>query len=386
MATMALILIGGLVTSHGVGLAVPDWPNTYGYNMFAFPISKWVGGIFYEHSHRLMASVVGLLTSILACWLWVSETRGKQRWLGVATILGVLILMGARILPVYVGLASVALITMACAIYRARQEPGVLRWWGIVAFAAVILQGVLGGLRVVWLKDEIGIFHATLAQLFFSLMCALAILSSRWWKERVCTSGPNRTEHRSRNFGRLLSVAVLLLLSQLVLGAMMRHQHAGLAIPDFPLAYGKVWPAMDASSVVVYNQQRLEITGLNPITSFQVGLQMAHRIMALLICITVSLSAWSAFRHFGKRHRLTWLSYSWVGLILIQGLLGAATIWSNKAADIATAHVMIGSLALALGFIIAMVYSRTPVLLLDRVDASVSTRLPAGVSAGVTFR
>src|SRR5262245_53856929 len=163
-ATLALLAIGGLVTSHGVGLAVPDWPNTYGYNMFAFPISKWVGGIFYEHSHRLMASFVGLLTSILACWLWVQETRGKQRWVGVTAIFGVLILMGARILPVYVGLASAALGTIIFAVYRARLEPGALRWWGIVAFAAVILQGVLGGLRVVWLKDEIGVFHATLAQ------------------------------------------------------------------------------------------------------------------------------------------------------------------------------------------------------------------------------
>src|SRR5438445_13129383 len=61
LATLALIGVGGLVTSHGVGMAVPDWPTTYGYNLFLFPVSKWVGGIFYEHTHRLMASVVGLL-------------------------------------------------------------------------------------------------------------------------------------------------------------------------------------------------------------------------------------------------------------------------------------------------------------------------------------
>src|SRR5436190_18487289 len=82
-ATLCLVCIGGLVTSHGAGMAVPDWPTTYGYNMFAFPISKWAGGIFYEHSHRLVASGVGFLTSILAIWLWVKESRRWLRWMGV---------------------------------------------------------------------------------------------------------------------------------------------------------------------------------------------------------------------------------------------------------------------------------------------------------------
>jgi cytochrome c oxidase assembly protein subunit 15 len=66
LASLALIGVGGLVTSHGAGMAVPDWPTTYGYNMFAFPLSQWVGGIFYEHTHRLVAAGVGLLTTVLA--------------------------------------------------------------------------------------------------------------------------------------------------------------------------------------------------------------------------------------------------------------------------------------------------------------------------------
>src|SRR5579872_3547204 len=133
VATLVLVGIGGLVTSHGAGMAVPDWPTTYGYNMFLFPFSNWVGGIFYEHSHRLVASAVGFLTAILAIWLLVRESRAWLRWLGVA------------------------------------------------AFFAVVLQGVLGGLRVVLYKDEIGIFHAALAQLFFVLVCAIALFTSRWW-------------------------------------------------------------------------------------------------------------------------------------------------------------------------------------------------------------
>ena len=70
IATLGLVGIGGLVTSHGAGMAVPDWPNTYGYNMFFFPISLWMGGVFYEHTHRLAASGVGLLTVVLALWLY----------------------------------------------------------------------------------------------------------------------------------------------------------------------------------------------------------------------------------------------------------------------------------------------------------------------------
>src|SRR5438046_3755492 len=82
-ATLVLICVGGLVTSHGAGMAVPDWPNTFGYNLFFFPVSQWVGGVFYEHTHRLVASGVGLLTTILAVWLWLKESRRWLRWLGV---------------------------------------------------------------------------------------------------------------------------------------------------------------------------------------------------------------------------------------------------------------------------------------------------------------
>ena len=89
MATLGLVGIGGLVTSHGAGMAVPDWPNTYGYNMFFFPVSQWVGGIFYEHTHRLVASGVGLLTVVLALWLYGRSARPVMRW-------GGLILLAAR--------------------------------------------------------------------------------------------------------------------------------------------------------------------------------------------------------------------------------------------------------------------------------------------------
>src|SRR4029077_9419195 len=91
VATLLLICSGGMVTSKGVGLAVPDWPTTFGYNMFLFPMSKWVGGILFEHTHRLMGARVGFLTIILAAWLLLGEDRQWVRNLGVIAVIGVIL-------------------------------------------------------------------------------------------------------------------------------------------------------------------------------------------------------------------------------------------------------------------------------------------------------
>ncbi|HEY2953214.1 MAG TPA: COX15/CtaA family protein [Verrucomicrobiae bacterium] len=321
-ATLGLICAGGLVTSHEAGLAVPDWPTTYGYNLFLFPVSKWVGGILYEHTHRLVASLVGLMTSILAVWLWLKEERRRLRWLGVA------------------------------------------------AFLAVGLQGVLGGLRVTQLKDEIGIFHATLAQLFFVLVCAIALFTSRWWRDSQKKAIYDRA--RLRYFFAFTTAMILL---QLILGATMRHQHAGLAIPDFPTAYGQVWPDLDADSIARYNATRLEVTGLNAITAFQVALQMAHRIVAVLVLGAVALTAWRARRQLGLRSALTRISFVWLGLIVLQALLGVLTVLKNKPADIATAHVAAGALSLLTGSMLTLAAVR---LLANPVSETAS--LPGALS------
>src|SRR5215475_6524155 len=84
--TAFLIFLGGLVTSTQSGLSVPDWPTTYGWSMFTFPYSKWVGGIFFEHSHRLVSSFVGLLTIVLTVWTWMKEPRKWVRWLAAAAL------------------------------------------------------------------------------------------------------------------------------------------------------------------------------------------------------------------------------------------------------------------------------------------------------------
>src|SRR5436305_1247793 len=92
-ATFPLIFMGGLVTSHEAGLSVPDWPNSWGYNMFLFPPRLWVGGILYEHTHRLMGTIVGMLSIILAIAAWKWEDRRWVRWLATG-VLGAVILQG----------------------------------------------------------------------------------------------------------------------------------------------------------------------------------------------------------------------------------------------------------------------------------------------------
>lgn len=367
LATFALLGLGGLVTSHGVGMAVPDWPNTYGYNMFFFPFSRWVGGIFYEHSHRLLASGVGFLTSILALWLYGVRARPLLRWGGASfAVLGLVTALAmSRHLADGIVLGLTGGLALLASLVWPRSEPAPLwlRRLGLLAFFAVVLQGVLGGLRVVLFKDQIGIFHATLAQLFFVLICLLAVFTSPWWQARIQAlenRGPRLFPARRdvpsfSPFAPLVLATTLLVLFQLMLGATMRHQHAGLAIPDFPLAYGKLWPAMDPASVEQYNRHRLEILAVNPITEVQIVLQMVHRLLAGVILVSIAFCAQIACRRLGRNALALKLALCWLALVLVQVLLGAATIWSNKAADIATLHVLVGALLLALGAILSLI-------------------------------
>ncbi len=292
-ATLLLICSGGMVTSKGVGLAVPDWPTTFGYNMFFFPVSKWVGGIFFEHTHRLIASTVGFLTIILAIWLaFFSRT---ERW---------------------------------------------VKWLGWASLGAVILQGILGGLRVTMMKDQIGIFHACLAQAFFALLVIIALALSPSWQRFV----PARTPLHA--WPAVIISAIIYL--QLGLGATMRHQHRDLAITDFPLAYGQIIPRTDAATIVRINERR-ERLALSEVTPAQIWLQMAHRAGAAIIGLTV-LGFWFLVRRNGAAiASLGRLSTFWLALVVVQSALGAWTIWSNKAADIATAHVAVGALTFVTG-------------------------------------
>jgi len=296
--TFLLLGIGGLVTSHEAGMSVPDWPTSYGYNMFALPVKFWKGGAFFEHSHRLLASGAGLLTTILAVWLWLKDSR---KW---------------------------------------------MKWLGVIAFLLVVAQGVLGGLRVTLKMDNLGVVHGVIGQSFFILMCAIALFTSRFWGK---WSAGETTSCVTRGLWTLVLATTILIFCQLVLGATMRGQHAGLAIPDFPLAHGKIWPATDAAAVARYNANRIEMNGENPITSFQIVLQMVHRIVALAVFILVATAAWLSWKRPGGKNPLAKLAVFWLAFIVCQIALGAWTIWSNKAADVATLHVLVGALSLMAG-------------------------------------
>ncbi len=195
VATLLLICSGGMVTSKNVGLAVPDWPTTFGYNMFLFPVSKWVGGILFEHTHRLMGSLVGFLTIILAVWLWVREDRPWVRNLSAIAVFG------------------------------------------------VILQGVLGGLRVTMMKDQIGIFHACVAQAFLGLLVLIALVTTQFWRSLANQAIDSHRFVPTKTLAVAITVAIYI---QLALGATMRHQHRDLSILDFPTANGAWIPDTSA--------------------------------------------------------------------------------------------------------------------------------------------
>lgn len=342
-STLVLICFGGLVTSRGAGLSVPDWPNTYGYNLFFFPVSQWIGGIFYEHTHRLFAAWVGLLTALLAVWLWARETRGRERTIGVLAILVAVLALGLRSMPVYLAMAAASAVVVVVGLWRFNRRPDQLRWLGLTALGAVIAQGVLGGLRVTTLRDEIGVFHGLIAHLFLVLLTVIAVLLGSWW------SGSAAANPVSARLRAWVAAGTLLILGQLIMGATMRHQHAGLAIPDFPLAHGRVWPDTSPEAVLRYNQERMELHAARPITAFQIQLQMAHRLGALLVLLAVVAAVWRGRRELPSGHWLHRLHFMWLGLILLQCGLGALTIWTGKSADIATAHVATGAVSLVVG-------------------------------------
>ncbi|MGH9315616.1 MAG: COX15/CtaA family protein [Thermoanaerobaculia bacterium] len=276
-ATVCLIVAGGLVTSTESGLSVPDWPTSYGWSMFTFPVSKWVGGIRFEHTHRLIASAVGLLTVALAIGLARREPRAWVRKLGYA------------------------------------------------ALGVIITQGLLGGLTVLFLlPTAVSVAHACLAQTFFCLIVALSVVTSPRWR--------NAEPAPSASIAWVGTSAVVMIFGQLLLGAVIRHTKAGLAIPDFPLAFGRLVP---------------------PISSFGVGIHFAHRVGALAVAALVGACAVQAFR--SARQGLQKTAAALTALVLAQIALGAATVLSRKAVLVTTAHVVTGALLLgtALVFTVA---------------------------------
>jgi heme a synthase len=281
-----LLVAGALVTSTESGLAVPDWPLSYGRLM-----PPMVGGILYEHGHRLIAAAVSALVGLEMAMLFFLERRKTVKRLGVA------------------------------------------------AFAAILTQAVLGGLTVLLLlPPAVSSAHAALAEIVFALTAVVALMCSKTWndltahppslplEENLSSSLPDL-----RSAFRATAIATAAIYAQIVLGAVMRHTGAGLAIPDFPTAFGGLWPS----------PEELQRPG--------VGIHLAHRLGAAAVVLLVFAAARALGRASAASPVFANLAATWTGLVAIQVLLGALSIWSRKAPSLTAAHLAGGALCWVTG-------------------------------------
>ncbi len=295
-ATLGLIAAGGMITSTGSGLSVPDWPTTYGENMFTFPFSKWTGGIFYEHSHRLIASTVGFLTIILAVWLHLARPSRFLKILG----------------------------------------------W--CALAAVIVQGVLGGLTVLYLLPTwISVMHGCVAQSFLCILVTIAVSLGRMRRSASVSPYAN-TKSTSPRWALALALVVF---GQLVAGAIMRHTESGLAVPDFPAMYGSYLPSLTEDSLARYNESRAFDYQMEPVTRAQVMYHLVHRFGAVLVVAMMLVAMWRYRAKATGSSRLARAAKLITVLVVVQAGLGIATVLLRKPPLFATAHVVVGAATLA---------------------------------------
>jgi cytochrome c oxidase assembly protein subunit 15 len=371
-ATFILIFIGGLVTSKHAGLSVPDWPNSYGYNMFLFPPTKWVGGILFEHTHRLMGTVVGFLATLLTLLAWApGKSRQGRRWIGlIFATLSLVNILGTGAMAIWpaqfhltppasrafnilsqgmvseIGIGLCALIAFYC---RQPEPRRWVRWVATACLIAICIQGLLGGMRVDLINLTLAMIHGCFAQASFCLIIFAGIVTGRWWK-----NAPALPRTRGQLLIRLSILAVAVVYGQLIVGAVMRHRDAGLAIPDVPLAYGKLIPPTNATQLDAANHLRVVRWKMDPVTLTQIWLQFAHRIGALVVSTALLSLIGVIFTRHRERTDLTRPAILLGVLLVTQVTLGILTVYFRKPADLASTHVAVGALVLATSFTIAI--------------------------------
>lgn len=275
-STWFLLVAGALVTSTGSGLSVPDWPLSYGQWM-----PPMVGGVFFEHGHRMVASTVGLLTVILAILVAKTETR---------------------------------------------------RWVRVLSFTAVgmvVLQGTLGGLTVLLrLPPAVSVSHAFLGQSFFCVVTILAMALTPSWRIEEYEVRPR--ERKLFWFSAVISAGFFL---QLFLGASVRHLHAGLAIPDFPTVYNGWLP---------------------PVWNAQITFHFFHRIVAYVLFASSLFLILRIVSNERRDKARVFLCVTWTGLLVLQIVLGAATVLLRRPVAITTAHLAVGALCLVVSVLLSL--------------------------------
>jgi len=291
-----LVSLGAFTTTIGAGMAFPDWPLSNG----SVNPHGWLDNVamFAEHSHRLSGSMMGLITIALAIWLWRAESRGWLRRLG---------------------------------------------WW---ALGIVVVQGVLGGTRVLLdrvavpgfdmsLGQMLRIPHGILAQVYVCVLFAIAAGLARSWVEaRGGRPGP-----AVRAAGRW---CVALLFAQLAVATTMRHNYAGLAIPTFP------WSTPEGA--------------LLPATwDYRVALHFSHRVLAAAIGLGLAVYGHVLWRDPALPRTLQWSGVGLVALVALQIALGAEIIWTARSVYVTTGHVLVGALTLAATFLVTFLVHREAV-------------------------
>jgi cytochrome c oxidase assembly protein subunit 15 len=282
---------------------VPDWPTTYGKFMFAYPLDKMAGGIKYEHTHRMLASIVGLFTLMLTIWL-----------------------------------------------LRIKAMPVWIKRLGIFAFLTVVLQGVLGGLTVkfflpVWLST----FHGVLAQTFLLIVIMLAYSLSVERDQRQA----NEKENHDPQFLQTTLILLALIYCQLIIGNIMRHAQAGLAVPDFPTMGWTLFPSFDQAWLNRINAWRFE-NNLDPVNMGQVLIHLFHRFCALLILVNILWLNNIAYKRCLDRPMILKTLY-WLNVaVIIQITLGISTVLTHKEVYTTTLHVTMGAVVLVLSFLMVL--------------------------------
>jgi len=352
-ATFCLIFLGGMVTSMNAGLSVPDWPTSYGYNMFTFPVTRWVGGIFFEHTHRLLATGVGMMTALLVAWIWRNRfvlpvaLTACMAATGAAAVLVTHIpsltgpenklTRGLIIMHVNIWSFALAFVAVLLATERSRWRYGRpwVQWVAFGAFLLVCIQGTLGGLRVTEVSIVLAMIHACTAQAFLCLTVMIAAALSPAWIENPSPAPV------SRAVGPLSWLLVAAVFCQLMIGAVMRHLHAGLSIPDFPLAFGRLIP---------------------PLTDERVAIHFAHRVGALVVTLLIIALVSVVFATARSHARLTRAAAGLLAALALQITLGAYVIWTHRSPEITSFHVVNGAIVLGVALLLAMRAARLKAL------------------------
>lgn len=339
-----LVMIGGHTTTSGAGMAFPDWPLSNG----SLNPNRWWENFMQllEHGHRLTAETVALLIGILCAWVW------RSKWsIPIALVTSILLATAAKLsgaegaVVAHTGLWSAAITFALIILWKADRDgharPAPVRWVAFAAFLGVLMQAIMGGLRVtVEAGGDPGtatifrVAHGTFAHLELSLVVALATMLSPVWAS-VSVVAANRTT------AILAWFTAGCIFLQLVVGATMRHLGAGLAIPS--------WPQATASGRF-----------LPEVHNAFVDLNFTHtRVGAVLVTLMVVILALRAFGHAAADVRIIRPAALLIALVAAQFTLGLFVIWKLRPPLITTLHVVNGAALLAATVFLAVRASRS---------------------------